>query len=406
MRPVLANFCNACLVLMALAAPAYAEDVAQPDAGTAQADSGAADEAKPAMEVSLNQLPTEDEPIHAGETVSVTYEITHPAGATVTFPEAFTPDRWVLVNAVPQPNQGAEKASTTTWVATFGIYRPGATTLAPFEITITGAAGQSATVTTKPVEVKVLSIFADVNEEPTFNAPRPPVVVWVEDYTLAYVGGGALLLALLGLVAFFVHRRQMMIPPPPPPPRAAHEVALEKLSALAADDLVERGEYMIYWVRMSEAVREYMGRTYGFGGTELTTTEMLEVLEKVTWPKGIGFEDVKGFLRRCDEVKFGGQTPGVDESTSTLRRAFSIVELTKPRLPAPGEEAGVERAGEDDGGRAKPSSKPKSKWAPPDEPKKKRRRPKEDGERKKRRPPSDDDEEAAPKSKPAPEEDA
>lgn len=318
------------LLLLILAAPAVAlaEDADQVDAAPAVATN------ETAASVTATG-PTE--PIHPGETVDVTFQVTHPAGATITFPPQFKPERWVLLNTQRVPTTDAERATSSTWVLTFGVYRPGSTTLAPFDVTVTTAAG-STTVQTQPVDLKVVSIYADAaaGQDPDFAAPRPPVEVWVDDYTLAYVGGGGVLLALLGIAAWAVRRRQLLAPVPPPPPRDPHEVALEKLSALAGGDLLEAGEHMAYWVRMSEAIREYLGRSYGFGGTEMTTTEMLVALEHVKWPSGIGLSDVHDFLRRCDEVKFGGVVPTHDESTAVLRRAFTVVELTKPRpvLPA------------------------------------------------------------------------
>ena len=334
MTPRLATTVAACVwaASMLAGAAGHATDAGMPlDVG--QDDAAVIATPSPAIAASLTQLAPAAEPIRVGETVEVTYEITHPAGATITFPKVFTPDRWVLIDARPQSRAVAESATKSTWVATFGIYRPGITTLDPFPIAVTSGGGGSSELTTQPVAAKVISKFADAATEPTFSEPRPPVPVWVEDYTLAYVGSGALLLAMVGLLAWWIRRRQLLQPPPPPPPRAAHEIALEKLGALAGDDLVERGEYMLYWVRLSEAVREYLGRSYGFPGTELTTTEMLAALVAVRWPPGVGLDDIHAFLRRCDEVKFGGSTPGVEESTSTLRRAFSIVELTKPRAP-------------------------------------------------------------------------
>ncbi len=357
----------------------FASVAAARDAGARAPDSaGAATNnaaVAPRFEATLAQQFDTSAPIKAGETVDVTFQITHPAGATVSFPTAYSPERWVLIGAERLPTAEGERATKSEWLAKFGIYRPGMTTLDSFEITVSTPDGQTVLLPTEPVEVKVLSIFADATSEPEFIEPRPPVPVWVEDYTLAFVGGGALAFALLGLVAWGVRRRQLMVPPPPPPPRAAHEIAIEKLGALAADDLVERGEYMLYWVRLSEAIREYLGRSYGFPGTEFTTTEMLVILERVEWPVGLGLDDIHRFLRRCDEVKFGGAEPNVEESTATLRRAFSFVELTKPRLapavalPTAGGLGDGDTEVEEEGvATIADSAEAKPRWAPPAEP--------------------------------------
>jgi hypothetical protein len=334
------------------------------------ADAGMSDQAP--VDATLTQSFSPEEPIQAGETVTLTLKIDHPAGASIELPDSYEPDRWVLVDA-DSAATGQEGRMSTTWVVTFGIYRPGETTLQSFDIRVVARDGAETTLATEPVQVKVLSRFADAESEPDFVEARPPVDVWVDDMTLAWVGGGLGFAALLGLLAFAAARREAMRPAPPPPPRAAHEVALEKLGALAGDDLVERGEYMIFWVRLSEAIRQYLGRTYGFAPTELTTAEILAELDSVYWPPGIDLEDVADFLRHCDRVKFAGHVPGVEESSKTLRRAFSIVELTRP--------GGSTATEESDSAEEKPAADPattddveasaptevESQWAPPTE---------------------------------------
>lgn len=320
------------------------------------------------ISASLAQSIDVDGPIEAGETVELTLALTHPAGADVVFPEAFEPARWSLIDAAQTPGASGEGTSTSTWVLTFGVYRPGATTLEPFDVTIR-ADGRSAVLTTEPVDVKVVSVLADLDTPPEFKPARPAVPVWVEDYTLAWLGGGFGLFALLGLLAIWAQRRKAMVPPPPAPPRKPHEIALEKLAALAADDLVERGEYMEFWVRLSETVREYLGRTYNFPPTELTTTEVLDNLLDVSWPSGLDLTDIRRFLRRCDEVKFGGVVPTVAESSEMLRKGFTFVELTRP-APAPdkpGEATAVLITEESDGDEDPQdvTEDPDAQWKPP-----------------------------------------
>ena len=353
-------------VLLLCFAPllAFAEDAGVRDAGAAAAATGS-------LTASLSQTLATEGPIEVGETVTLNLRVEHPAGAVVTFPESFRPARWSLIDARRVPLGAGEKGSGSLWQLEFGIYRPGTTELEPFDVRIATPDGRDTVLATEPVEVKVISVLADLEEAPEFKPARPPVPVWVDDYTLAWVGGGFALLALFGFLAWWARRQQALAPEPPPPPRKPHEIALEKLSALAADDLVERGAYMIFWVRLSEAIREYLGRTYGFPPTELTTTEVLDNLLDVKWPAGLDLTDVRRFLRRCDEVKFGGARPDVEESSEFLRRAFSIVELTRPRAEAEEDVGAATRElldkPDDDETSTEPAGEqhPDRKWMPP-----------------------------------------
>lgn len=329
--------------------------------------------ARAEIDASLSQQLSKEGPIAPGEFFDLTLRVEHPPGATVAVPQSFEPPRWEPIDS-SQKTLDEEGKATTVAVIRFGIFRPGETTLKPFEVVVT-ANGEERVLETQPVTMKVVSALPD-EPEPQFTAARPPVPVWVDDYTLAWLGGGAGVLGLLGLIAFAAARRRALMPGPPPPPREPWEVALEKLSALAGDDLVERGEYMVFWVKLSEAIREYLGRTYGFPPTELTTAEILRELNAVKWPAGLDIDDVASFLRHCDRVKFGGLRPTVDESSETLRRGFTIVELTRPRVAPPGENetqqapeapGGAAHSGESSDSVAAVVDRGPSRWAPPSE---------------------------------------
>jgi hypothetical protein len=116
----------------------------------------------------------------------------------------------------------------------------------------------------------------------------------------------------------------------PAAPKPAHQQALDALNALSEDDLIARGKVLVYYERLSEIVRDYLGRRYGFPGTELTSSEILVRLADVRWPSGISTEEIRRWLQHTDMVKFAGDRPEADRAAEALRQAFSIVELTKP----------------------------------------------------------------------------
>ncbi len=297
--------------------------IAVPAAAQADTQSG--------PDATLAQTHSAPENTQVGQKITLTVTIDHPVDTQVVPPESFDQGRWEIVNSssVETP---AESRIKTVWTLDYAVFRPGTTTLQPLEFLVM-APGDDANATplkTEPVDVKVLTTWPD-DTEPAFSEPQPAGSIWVDDYTLAYVGGGLAGVALLALGVWGWRRRredaiEIYVPPPPP-----HEVALTKLGALAGSDLMERGQFMIYYVRLSEAVREYLGKIYGFPGTELTTYEIEQRLEGVKFPRGVAAEDIVSLLQHCDFVKFGGVEPTISQSTDALRRAFSIVELTKPK---------------------------------------------------------------------------
>ncbi|QDG54109.1 hypothetical protein FIV42_26215 [Persicimonas caeni] len=333
------------VALLALgAAPTSAEpDAGAPVAAKTNPEAAGESDTPDAVDAKLTQRFEAPEQARVGQRLELQLDVEHPAGASVHLPDAFGNPRWELADTRRDTVKGdAAGADKTTLTLDFQIFRPGSTTLPSFPVTVMTSEGASTQLATEPIEAKVVSVLP-ADKTPDMKPHRAPVAVWTDDYTLAWVGGG-LLTALLaaGLTFVFARRREEEVGPPP---RPAHIVALEKLSALTTDDLLDRGEYMLYYVRMSEAVREYLGRRYGFRGTELTTTEILDHLERVEWPAGLSHEDVREWLLHCDLIKFSGVIPARERAEQALRRGFSIVELTRPRDEAPDGEAESEESG-------------------------------------------------------------
>jgi hypothetical protein len=314
------------LAAVTLCAPsAMADAGGGPDVSAAPADVAA--DSKPPAEASLEQQFEAPEEVRVGDRLELSLQITHPTDTSVLLPETFGNPRWELVDT-DRDSADDETRTLTTLTLTFQIFRPGHTTLPAFVVTILDGDDETVELESEPVEAKVVSVLP-ADETPEMKSHRHPVAVWTDDYTLAWVGG-ILFGAVLAAALTWLIARRREDDEVGPPPRPAHIVALEKLSALTTGELLDAGEYMVFYVRMSGAVREYLGRRYGFRGTELTTTEILDHLEEVDWPAGLSLVDVRQWLEHCDLIKFSGVRPRRERAQQALRRGFSIVELTRP----------------------------------------------------------------------------
>ncbi|MEM1347193.1 MAG: hypothetical protein AAGI01_01465, partial [Myxococcota bacterium] len=265
-------------------------------------------------------------PAKVGEPMTMTIEVSHPAGATVTAPGATGNPRWGIADAEIVTSQAAEGRSTSTITLKLVVYRPGLTTLESMSVGVLTADGDLLSARTKPVQAKVVSQLGDDAE---LRAPEGPLSVFAEDYAPLWVALGAASVSLTALLTFFLVRRLVREDAPPPPPTPIHVVALEKLSKLAAGELAEREDFLRFYIQLSEAIREYLGRRYGFPGVELTTTEVMDRLRMVRWPQGLATDDVREWLDGCDRVKFTNFTPEQSAAERDLRVAFTIVELTR-----------------------------------------------------------------------------
>jgi hypothetical protein len=211
---------------------------------------------------------------------------------------------------------------------------PHTLTLPSVPIAIARASGELITVCTSPHSLLVDDPTANLAQAtPRHNpAPQRQEEVWTAAKNVAL--GALIALPLGALIAFLVSRwlRRARPLPPPPPPRPAWELALEALALVRGRRLIAQGLTAQHFAEVSQAVREYLGRRFGFDGLECTTREILEQLRPAQ-PEPELREEIERLLRRADLVKFANLTPEAAECELALERAEQIVRRTMRREP-------------------------------------------------------------------------
>jgi len=216
---------------------------------------------------------------------------------------------------------------------------PQTLTLPSVPIAIARPSGELITLCTAPHALRV--------DDPTANIaqatprPNPPPLrqreVWTAAKNVALTALVALPLGALIAIAVGLWLRRTKPAPPPPPPRPAWEVALAALARVRSQRLIEQGLTGELFDEVSLAVREYLGRRFGFDGLECTTRELLEQLARLgsNAPSRELVENIEALLRRADLVKFAGLTPEAAECELALERGERIVRGTMlPSAPA------------------------------------------------------------------------
>lgn len=208
-----------------------------------------------------------------------------------------------------------------------------------------GANVPALTVYTLLLRQRISSVLAN-EPHPQLKKNAPPVQILVEDRrskVVLLVVAGVLVGVALGIGLFVLIRRRRRRAKPLPPPRPAHEIALEKLSAIRAANYLERGELKPFYFGVSEAIREYLGNRYGFDSLELTTTELMDDMRPVEMV-GIGHSELEIFLSDCDLVKFARYIPPLQDAQRIVAQAEHIVHTTK-LIPRPPEEEDEDEEG-------------------------------------------------------------
>jgi len=195
----------------------------------------------------------------------------------------------------------------------------------------------------KPLEVPaakltIKSMLTGV-EKPEPRDIAGPVAVWVSDYRLVVYLGLVLLFAFGAWIlrrsrpAVRAERRLVELPPP----RLAHQIAYDKLHKIVEDDLLKKGKFREYFIRVSETVREYLGNRYGFFAMDLTSRELVDELRDRPTP-GLEIAGLKTLLQDSDLVKFAKLEPTDEMSSSAIDCAYSLVNATRRVEEEPGQQ--------------------------------------------------------------------
>ena len=88
-----------------------------------------------------------------------------------------------------------------------------------------------------------------------------------------------------------------------------------------------QGNEKEYYTQLTDVLREYMYRRFGFNAAEMTTSEIVDELLKIKDKESI--KELKEILEVADLVKFAKLHPTVHENERNMLNAIEFVNATK-----------------------------------------------------------------------------
>ena len=108
----------------------------------------------------------------------------------------------------------------------------------------------------------------------------------------------------------------------------SHIVAINKIDEIKGDSgLRVEGNEKEYYTKLTDVLREYMCRRFGFNATEMTTSEIINELLKVKDKESI--KELKEILEVADLVKFAKMHTTMYENDLNMLNAVEFVNATK-----------------------------------------------------------------------------
>lgn len=165
---------------------------------------------------------------------------------------------------------------------------------------------------------------------------------WLADFVLwDYLYYVALFYALMSLIAllfvtiaYFIGRqkeeRAAVSAEVTEPLRDPYEEAVEELAKLKDEKLWESDQVKEYYTEMSDILRRYLKRVYGFETGEKTSSEILELFRSHIGRERM-YDDLSRILTTADLAKFAKYRPEMGENVSLLSASRAFVEEHKPK---------------------------------------------------------------------------
>jgi hypothetical protein len=206
-------------------------------------------------------------------------------------------------------------------------YEPGDQVIPGAPVHYRVAGGDLQKVDAPDTLVIVDSLLAQAGEGAELRDVKAPVAVprdyrplwWALAALVALVGLGALVYRIFNRA-----RAQAALPP-----RPADEVALEALARLRRDGLLEKGEQVEFYVRLSSIVRTYLEDRFHLRAPEMTTEEFLQAAQKAPELSQKHRPLLGQFLSDADLVKFARHQPRIEDAERAYEAAREFVTSTR-----------------------------------------------------------------------------
>ena len=190
------------------------------------------------------------------------------------------------------------------------------------------ASGSVYTVPSNAVPLRVRSFVGAGDETP--KGLRPPVSVDRRDLTILYIILAAAGLACVSFVAFLLlrWRRRRRVPRVQVPVRVprgpADEEALHRLEALRASGQLDTDDRKPPYLTMSDIVRDFLSRRFGFAAMDLTTSEIAERLAGHDEGRFLAHA-AREWLEDVALVKYANYKPTAEQAADVLNRACQLI---------------------------------------------------------------------------------
>ena len=342
-RRVLGTACVLALGLIVLCGTAVAR------ADSVPGDTAAADSAQPAyrvveagpVRVAARLAPRKRaKSLTVGDRFTVELEVRRPRGLGVSepFPEGdeIASGRFAVTDR-KSVTRYAGDTTVETHKLEMAAFATGSLALPRFAVTWRGE-NEVLAARSDSLAVDIASVMPEDMKDIKDLKPQIPfpnlLPLWL---MLGVLGLTTLVFFGLRLLRQLRRRRQAEASLPDP-----WDEALAALERIAGQGWLEQGAVKRHYYAVSEVLKRYLTRRYGFPALDQTTSEMVLAMRRA---RVDAREEFTGFFRRADMVKYAKLVPPADEMLGAAGAARQLVEKTTPKPAAEDDRQGAKEQG-------------------------------------------------------------
>lgn len=117
--------------------------------------------------------------------------------------------------------------------------------------------------------------------------------------------------------------RKVKVEPKLPP----HQEAMQEIDRIRNEKVWQHGLQKEYYTQLTDALRTYIERRFGFKALEMTTDEIIERLRSI--PDAEAMNELRTLLQTADLVKFAKFIPMMNENDANLLNAVKFINETR-----------------------------------------------------------------------------
>lgn len=274
-----------------------------------------------------------DYTIKLGDQTKLFLVVTQPAKAHVDFPklgDTITSTVQVVsagkADTLADPKNKGRIAVTQSYVIT--SFDAGVHTMPAFSFTANGS-----TLKTGELTIQVQAVKVDTTKS-IYDIKQPILVSytiwdWLHDHWIWIVIGLLVIGAIVGLGYYLGNRKaKQPVVEVKKPVIPAHTIAIEKLKALQAKKLWQDGEVKLYYIELTDILREYLEKRYDIKTYEKTTDEIIASLRS-TELNDEHRTKLQRILITADLVKFAKEQPTPHDNDEALEKSLDFVVKTQ-----------------------------------------------------------------------------